>query len=150
MVVRRKKKSRYMRGSRTYGWGRVGQHRKSGDRGGRGNVGYGKHKWTWTVKDAPDWYGKHGFTRHPSLVIKYSTINVGELDEISDSLIEKGLAKVVDDTISIDLRKLGINKLLGSGRVNRKYSILVYKASREASHKIEGMGGEVKIIGESV
>jgi hypothetical protein len=36
MVVRKEKKSRKMRGSRTHGYGRVGQHRKAGSRGGRG------------------------------------------------------------------------------------------------------------------
>jgi len=148
MVVRRSKKSRYMRGSRTHGWGRVGQHRKSGDRGGRGRVGYSKHKWSWTVKYAPDWYGKHGFVRHPSLVLKYTTINVGELDEISDSLVENGLAISTDDVISIDLGMLGINKLLGRGKVTKKYTISVYKASKEAIRKIEENGGKVKLLGE--
>ncbi|HEW93674.1 MAG TPA: 50S ribosomal protein L15, partial [Thermoprotei archaeon] len=32
----RYRKTRWQRGSRTYGWGRVGQHRKSGSRGGYG------------------------------------------------------------------------------------------------------------------
>ena len=149
MVVRRSKKSRYMRGSRTHGWGRVGQHRKSGDRGGRGKVGYGKHKWTWTVKYAPEWYGKHGFVRHPSLVLKYTTINVGELDEIADKLLEMGLANVSDDTLTIELGKIGINKLLGRGKVTRKYNIHVYKASESAINKIEEKGGKVIITGEA-
>ncbi|MEM4427493.1 MAG: 50S ribosomal protein L15, partial [Zestosphaera sp.] len=42
-----------MRGSRTHGYGRVGQHRKAGSRGGRGAAGLHKHKWTWVVKYHP-------------------------------------------------------------------------------------------------
>ena len=138
-----------MRGSRTHGWGRVGQHRKSGDKGGRGKVGYGKHKWTWTVKYAPNWYGKHGFVRHPSLVLKYTTINVGELDEIADKLLERGVANISDDTLTIELGKIGINKLLGRGKVIRKYNIYVYKASESAINKIKEKGGKVIITGEA-
>jgi len=70
MVVRRERKSRKLRGrSRTMGWGSVGQHRKSGSRGGKGAAGLGKHEWTWTIKYAPDWYGKRGFTPRRSKAV---------------------------------------------------------------------------------
>ncbi|MEM0231544.1 MAG: hypothetical protein QXG78_00335, partial [Candidatus Methanomethyliaceae archaeon] len=70
MVVRREKKVRKQRGSRTYGWGTVGQHRKSGMRGGFGNAGLHKHKWSWTIKYGKDHFGKYGFIR-PKAVVDY-------------------------------------------------------------------------------
>ncbi|MHB9302684.1 uL15 family ribosomal protein [Thermofilum pendens] len=145
MVVRREKKSRAYRGSRTHGWGRVGQHRKSGSRGGRGLVGYHKHKWSWTVKYAPDWYGKHGFTRHPSLVVEYRTINVGQLDAEVEEFFRKGLASREGDAYVVDLTQLGFNKLTGSGQVRNKIIVKVPVATKRAISKIEAQGGRVEV-----
>ncbi len=149
MVRRREKKSKYYRGSRTHGWGRVAQHRRSGRKGGRGRVGYHKHKWSWTVKYAPDWYGKHGFTRHPSLVVRYSTLNVGELDEKIDKLVELGLATKSEDGFYVDLALLGVNKLTGRGRVTKKIIVSVHKATEQAVAKIVAAGGKVIRPGEA-
>ena len=110
-------------------------------------VGFGKHKWTWTVKYAPNWYGKHGFTRHPSLVPSWRIINVGKLDEILESLVEKGLASYENEIYAIDLSKLGINKLTGSGRVTKKIFVKTIKATARAVEKIEKAGGRVEISG---
>ncbi len=148
MVVRREKKSKYYRGSRTHGWGRVGQHRRSSRKGGRGHAGYHKHFWTWVVKYAPDWFGKHGFTRPPKLTPEIRAINVGQLDEIAQRLVEEGLVKVEDGTIHLDLSQLGFNKLLGSGRVTRPMVIRVMRASELAVRKVEEAGGKVIVVGE--
>ena len=75
----RKKKSRKQRGSRYCGWGQVGQHRKSGMRGGVGKAGGRKHKWLHTIKYDPDRYTHKGFTT-PSSLNYVKTINVGEID----------------------------------------------------------------------
>ena len=143
MVVRREKKSKYMHGTRTWGWGRVGQHRRSGRKGGRGRVGYHKHKWTWVVKYAPDWYGKHGFTRHPSIVPVYRILNVGVLDEMIEDLAAKGIARVEGGKYFVDITKLGYNKLGGSGRVTKPIVVETIKATEEAVRKIEEAGGKV-------
>lgn len=148
MVRRREKKSKYFRGSRTHGWGRVAQHRRSGRKGGRGRVGYHKHKWSWVVKYAPDWYGRHGFTRHPSLTVNYRVMNVGVLDEIVDRLVEAGLASKEGDSYRVDLSKLGINKLTGRGSVTKKLIVTVAKATSRAVEKIASFGGEVVSPGE--
>ncbi len=148
MVVRREKKRKYYRGSRTYGWGRVAQHRRSGRKGGRGLVGYGKHKWTWVVKYAPDWYGKHGFTRHPSLVPEVRAINIGVLDEIAEELVERGLAEREDGAVKVDITRLGYNKLTGRGRVTRKLVVMAPKATSKAIEKVEAAGGKVEVTGE--
>jgi len=149
VVRRREKKSRYYRGSRTHGWGRVAQHRRSGRKGGRGRVGYHKHKWSWTVKYAPDWYGAHGFTRHPSLVVQFRALNVGVLDEKIEELVNLGVATRSGDSYYVDLTLLGVNKLTGSGRVSKKIVVRVHKATEQAIAKISGAGGKVVTPGET-
>ena len=148
MVVRRRKKSRKYRGSRTHGYGRIGQHRKSGSRGGFGAAGLHKHKWTWIVKYYPDYFGKHGFTRPPELTIEVRGINVGLLDNIVEDLAVKGLVRKENDIYIVDLPKLGINKLLGSGRVTKKMKVITISATEKAIEKIREAGGEVVVLGE--
>ncbi|MCD6278897.1 MAG: uL15 family ribosomal protein [Desulfurococcales archaeon] len=149
MVVRRKRKSRYMRGSRTHGYGSIGQHRKSGSRGGKGAAGLHKHKWSWIVKYFPDWFGKHGFTRPVTLRAEVRSINVGELDEIIGELKLRGELKSEGDTYVIDLSALGINKLLGRGHVKEKIKVVVYAATEKAINKIREAGGEVVVLSRS-
>ena len=146
MVVRRKKKSRYMRGTRTCGWGRVGQHRKSGSKGGVGHAGMHKHYWTWVVKYAPDYFGKHGFTRPPELVPRIRWINVGDLDTMAEDLVNKGIAEKVDDKIVIDVTKLGYNKVLGRGKVTKALVVKAPAFTSNAIEKIKSAGGEAIIV----
>jgi large subunit ribosomal protein L15 len=149
VVVRRKKKSRYMRGIRTHGYGNVGQHRKSGSRGGKGAVGMHKHKWSWVLKYFPDWYGKHGFTYPPEMRVEYREINVGELRELIEFLMQQGRLEMEGDAYVIDLQALGYNKLLGRGSIDLKVKVRVYDASETAIEKIRRAGGEVVILKEA-
>ncbi len=153
MVVRRRSKTRKLRGrTRTMSWGRIGQHRKSGSRGGRGAAGLGKHEWTWTIKYAPSWYGKHGF-KPPRIRVGYrpNTINLSQLEDLVAKLEASGLAKTEDGLIVVNLEEARIHKLLGSGRVTRKLKVIVPLASEAAVRKIEEAGGKVVLTagGES-
>jgi len=148
MVVRRGRKSRKYRGYRTHGYGDVGQHRKSGSRGGRGAAGMHKHKWSWVIKYFPDWFGKHGFTRSPSIVTKYNVINLDQLNELVSKLVAEGKASYEDSKVVIDLSSLGINKLLGRGYIGYKVKVYVYSASESAVSKIRDLGGEVILLSE--
>lgn len=146
MVVRRRKKSRKLRGrTRTMGWGRIGQHRKSGSRGGFGLVGFHKHKWTWTIKYAPHWFGKHGFTQPPTIVAEINAINVGELDEIARDMLRQGIAQKEDTKIVIDVSVLGFNKVLGRGKITLPLKVITPAITERAREKIEAAGGEVVI-----
>lgn len=146
MVVRRRKKSRKLRGrTRTMGWGRIGQHRKSGSRGGFGLVGFHKHKWTWTVKYAPHWFGKHGFTQPPTIVAEINAINVGELDEIAQDMLRQGIAKKENNKVVIDVSILGFNKVLGKGKITLPLKVITPAITERAREKIEAAGGEVVI-----
>lgn len=144
MVVRARKKSRKLRGrTRTMGWGRVGQHRKSGSRGGFGAVGMHKHKWIWVLKYAPNWYGKHGFTQPASSRVNVIGVNVGEIDEYARKLLLQGLAVKEGDKIVINVVEHGFNKVLGGGKVTLPLKIITPSITETARRKIEEAGGEV-------
>ena len=57
--------------------------------------------------------------------------------------MEQGFIKKEKDIYSIELDKLGYNKLLGSGQVNKKFKITTKYFSKKAKEKVEKMGGEV-------
>src|SRR2546428_2541607 len=100
MVVRKEKKFRKFRGQRSYGYGSHKKHRGGGSRGGRGNAGLHKHKWSFTVKYAKDHFGKIGF-RTPGRT-KIKAINLEEIERISDKLIEQKKAVKEGNMVKID------------------------------------------------
>jgi len=131
-----------MRGSRTHGYGQIGQHRKAGGRGGKGEAGYHKHFWTYTVAKEPNHFGKHGFsspTRHP-----INAVNVGELNERIEGLLAKNQATKTKEGIAIDLTQLGYDKLLGKGKVTHPLILRVESSSKSATEKIEKAGGQIQ------
>jgi len=139
----RLRKTRWRRGSRTCGWGKVGQHRKSGGQGGFGKAGLHKHKWTWTVKYAPDHFGRHGF-RCPTGMGEIKTINVGRLSELVEELLAAGKLKPREKgEVEVDLSELGFEKLLGGGKVKRPLTVKVSAFSKEAERKIAKAGGRI-------
>ncbi len=138
----KKRKVRKMRGSRTHGYGQVGQHRKAGGRGGRGEAGYHKHKWTYTVTKEPNHFVRHGFsppTRQP-----INAVNVGELNEGIESLLANKQAKKTKKGTAIDLTQLGYDKLLGKGKVSHPLIVRVESSSKSAAEKIEKAGGQIQ------
>ena len=137
----RLRKIRKLRGSRTHGWGQISQHRGGGGHGGHGMTGRHKHLWTWTVVNDPDYFGKNGFRR--AWDVKPSYVNVGELDEISENLLEKELATKESDGVHIDLDTLGIGKLLGRGKIDRQLVVIVSSFSELAKKKIEAAEGKI-------
>jgi large subunit ribosomal protein L15 len=137
-----------MRGNRSVGYGDNG-HRASGQRGGRGNAQSDKGKKLKTLKLNPHYFGKHGFKRPESIVRPLSTINVGELDESLDRLVSRGLAAKSGSAYTIDVARVGADKILGSGKVTRKLNLTGVKAiSPGAREKIEGKGGSVDLPAE--
>ena len=139
-----KNKSDKHRGSRTHGRGRKAGRGK-GIRGGRGNAGLHKHKYMHLVKFMPDHFGRHGFKRPQSVVAHNEVINISVLREILPSLLEEGLAIKKGKTISVDLKELGFDKLLGTGNIDKPLEIKVSQASRTAISKIEEAGGKVDL-----
>lgn len=146
MVVRKKKKFRKFRGHRTYGTGSHKKARGGGNRGGRGQAGMHKHKWTYTVKFAPDHFGKHGFKRPIAAIKKVRAINLRELDRLAGQLLESGVAQKVEGKIKIDLLKLGYEKVLGGGGVTKPMIIEAKMFSKQAAEKLETAGGKAVVV----
>jgi len=138
----RLRKTRKLRGSRTMGYGRVGQHRKSGDRGGVGKAGGRDHFWIRTVKYEPKRFRKIGFKPPSAKRPRPPTINVGELMELAYKLYGAEALKS-GETLELDLEALGYGKLLGEGEVSIPLRVRVPSYSEEAKLKIEEAGGEV-------
>jgi len=133
------------RGSRTHGRGKKAG-RGAGLHGGRGNAGLHKHKYITLVKFMPDHFGHRGFKRPQSVVAQNITINLSELELSLESLKKDGFAEVKSGKTVVDLRKAGIGKLLGSGRITIPVEVIVDSASARAREKLIEAGG--KIIGE--
>ena len=110
--------------------------RGAGLRGGRGNAGINKHRLMTRLKYMPGHWGMHGFNRDPSLRNVSVTVNVGQLEAMAEG------------ADSIDLTELGIDKLLGSGRISSSLTVTVESASAKAVEKIEAAGGTVETDGD--
>lgn len=136
MVVRKKKKTVKLRGSRTYGWGAGKKHRGKGHKGGRGQAGVGKRgaqrKTKYLAKGITP-LGKRGMTKIRSRK-KERVIALKDLNQLLSKWTDK----------EIDLTALGYDKLLGTGTLTKKINIGVAKVSKKAKEKLEKLG--VKLI----
>jgi len=142
MVVRRRRKVRTQRGTRTYGRGCAKRGRGSGERAGTGLSGGHKQKWSYILRHMPDHFGKHGFKRPSSVREEIEAINVGELDERLDELSQSGIAKREGEKFVVDVRKLGFRKVLGGGRVTHPLEVIAEKFSESARRKLDEAGGK--------
>ena len=137
------RKVRRYRGSRTHGWGQVGQHRAGGGRGGHGKAGYDKHKWTYVLKHDPTYWEKKGFVSTKALGRKVSVINVGKLDDLADKLESEKKLEKKEKLIFLDLESLGFDKLLGTGEIMKPVIVKVASYSEAAARKLEEVGGKI-------
>jgi large subunit ribosomal protein L15 len=128
------------RGSRTCGGGTHKNRRGAGNRGGRGKAGGCKHHFVRAMMRGYS-YGKHGFKRPASVSRDATIVNVGELDELALYLVDEGLAEIKDGAYHINLENLGIEKVLGSGRVTKNLIVTSEEFSVSAREKIESAGG---------
>jgi large subunit ribosomal protein L15 len=123
------RKIRKFRGSRTQGYGRIGQHRDSGSKGNR-KVGRHKHLWSKVVTQCPNYFGKHGFHSPQAKNRIESPINLLKLDQLATGA-------------EINLTELGYTKLLGTGKLTKKLTITIAAASKSAQTKVEAAGGKL-------
>ena len=130
MVVRRDKKSRKHRGKRTQGYGCHKKHRGSGSRGGSGQAGMHKHKWSYTTSYEPGHFGKHGFRPPKAMAAEAKEINVG------------GIEALAEGKKKINLAELGYGKVLGGGRISKAIEIVAPVFSKKAAEKILAAGGK--------
>jgi len=130
------RKIRKTRGSRTQGYGRIGQHRDAGSKGNR-KVGRHKHLWSKVVAYEPDYFGNHGFTSPRSLNKIENTISIQRLTEIAE-------------TNTVDLTELGYTKLLGTGKITKSLTVTVPACSKLAEEKIVKAGGKVITVSHAI
>jgi len=147
MVIRKKKKSRKRRGSRTHGWGAGKKHRGAGHRGGKGRAGAGKRgaqKKTAHLAKGINPIGKKGkqISRREKKV-KPNPINLKELDQKLDFWLAENKAVKEGDVFVVDLTKLGYTAVLGGGNISKKVKLICNKVSSRAKEKIEAAGGSV-------
>lgn len=132
MVVRKKKKMLKFRGKRSYGYGSHKKHRGGGSRGGRGNAGMHKHKWSYTVKYDPNRFGKRGFKSKSRKDVKAINVNMLEI-------LAAGKKKIY-------LKEFGYNKVLGNGKISAAIEVTAEMFSKKAIEKIEAAGGKVVVL----
>ena len=128
-------------GSRTRGRGHK-KGRGAGLRGGRGNAGCHKTKRIMYERVGRVW-GAHGFKRPQSVVMANNAINLKAIEENSSEWVNQGNASKKGKIVSIDLKEMGYDKLLGTGVPSQAYKITISAASAKAVEKIEAAGGEV-------
>ena len=136
-----------MRGSKTHGWGSMKKHRGAGSRGGRGMAGTGKRG---DAKKPSIWknkkyFGKYGFKRPKKITVEIKAINLKTIEQNIELLLLKKLIEKKNDSYVIDLKKLGFNKVLSTGKITKKFNIKCEYASKKAVDKIKQAGGNITL-----
>lgn len=109
-------------------------------------AGSKKHHYIKVMQENPRYFGKWGFKRPQKLVDDRVALNIGDIDEALERLVERGGATKKGRKYAVDLSVLGIDKILGSGKVNHAIDIVGVKAiSARAREKIEEKGGSVDL-----
>jgi large subunit ribosomal protein L15 len=89
-------------------------------------------------------FGKHGFKRPLSTASDKVIVNVGELDEAIEQLVIDGFAEKKGEAFHLDLANIGIEKVLGSGKITKPLFITANEFSSVAKQKIEEAKGQAK------
>jgi large subunit ribosomal protein L15 len=98
-------------------------------------AGMHKHKWSYTVKYAPDHFGHNQF-RPPKRVVTNRWLNLYDLERLAHGSDRDGV---------IDLTSLGFDKLLGQGEITRPYKLKIARASASAVEKVNAAGGSIEM-----
>jgi len=130
MKVKKRKKSRKMRGTRLHGYA-MKKHKGKGNKGGKGMAGTGKRadqKKTYILKYSKNYFGKKGMKRKGK---KIKQINIGN--------IERNLKSFMNKKGEVELKDY---KVLGSGEIKQAMTIKAKLFSKKAREKIEKAGGK--------
>ena len=150
-------KIRKKRGTRVIGYGRVGQHRKTGQKAGKGRTtGWKKSKKPTYLKQKklgfpdPEWArfrNTKGFKRPQDInrIYNVNTMNIKDLDFNIEKYSQGTKASKSGSTYTINLNDLNIQKILGRGEISKPINVTVNKASKRAIEKIEAAGGKVSL-----
>jgi large subunit ribosomal protein L15 len=124
--------------------GRGGTRGKTSGRGGKGQTARAGNKRRPQMRDIIKKIPKLRGYRFHSASVKFSPVNVGALNIFEAgaivnpaSLLEKNLVRRVAGSFPVV-------KILGTGEISKKLSIVDCKVSASAKVKIEKVGGSVK------
>ena len=142
MTINKRSKNSRQRASQTHGCGSMKKRRGAGHRGGRGMAGSGKRGDAKKPSiDINTYFGGNGFASKKK---DPSTMNLLELQQKMPGFVNEGIAEKTGEMYSIDLGKIGVEKLLGSGRVEEKFKVKVKTASKKAAEKLSEAGCELE------
>lgn len=131
MPRRKQKRKVRMRGSRFHGFGNVKNKRGSGCRGGVGNAGMHKHKFSWVTRYDPDYGRVMGFV--PRTGTDVQCINLYEIN----AMAEMGKLQSAGGKMSFEFK----GKILGSGELRHPITLKALFWSKIAEKKIKAAGG---------
>ncbi len=134
LMKRKRRKCGKLRGKRRHGHGNIKNRRGAGNRGGRGNAGLHKHKYTYTVVYAKDHFGKHGFVNPTRKELP--TLNLYEIE----AMIEKGQLAQQEGKYVFEFN----GKILGCGTISSPVLVRARAWSKKAEEKIKAAGGEIE------
>merc|ERR1712210_89382 len=150
IMVTRNKKTRKMRGHVSHGQGRIGKHRKGGDRGGRGLAGGQHHHRINFDKYHPGYFGKVGMRYFHKTQQKFHCpiVNLDQVWSLVGEEVREKYAKATSDKVPvIDVTKFGYYKVLGKGLLPTQPMIVKAKFfSEKAEQKIKAVGGACVLI----
>jgi len=129
MVIRNDKKNRKYFGTRRWGCGNIKNARGKGCRGGVGNAGSRKHKFTYMTAKTPELIKHVGFT--PWNRTKLKEITIRDIDRIAAAAKEQGATLEFEGC-----------KVLGNGVLRKAVKVKAAKFSKQAAEKIKSAGGE--------
>ena len=144
-IIKRLKNTRQRAGT-THGGGSMKKRRGAGHRGGRGAAGSGKRADTkkpsiWKGK----YFGKSGFSSK-SRTPQGEIITLKTLEDVAAVWAETGKAEKKGDIYFVNLKILGYQKLLGTGRLTKKFNIVVPTASASAVARVQHAGGTIEVL----
>ena len=141
--IKKKKKSKKLRGTNTHGWGSRKKHKNAGNRGGIGMAGSGKkadQKKSLVIKlYGNKYFGKQGITSKSTKKDKRKSMNLEQIQKNFESIMKK-----FGDNKKINLKNY---KILGSGEIKQPVEITAKEFSKSAKEKIEKVGGKAIITG---
>jgi len=135
MAKRQERQKKGYLGHRTHGRGNVKNRRGSGNRGGRGMAGIDKHKWSWAMKYAPNYFGKFGFNRPVHTKKECKIMHLYEINQkaLAEKLEKKG------GKYHIDFQ----GKILATGKVTVPIVIRAFAWSKNVEKKLGSAGGAI-------
>ncbi|MFH0817013.1 MAG: uL15m family ribosomal protein [Candidatus Micrarchaeota archaeon] len=136
MAVRHRKRGRHKyHRTRSWGAGNTKNRRGKGCRGGSGNAGPQKARWTYFTTYEPDHLGRHGFVR-PNAKKRMPTADLNDIQR----MVDKGDLKKSGNKLEYAFE----GKVLGSGKLTSPVLVTAKSFSEKAKEKIGKAGGEAK------